>query len=163
MTRTLKEWWESAISARSTSRHLLLHRFTLGEWPVRPWGRIHIDFAGPFLDKMFLVVVDVHSKWLEVVPFPNITSQTTISTLRSIFATHGLPEMLVSDNGPSFKSAEFQGFLKCNGIHHFMIAPYHPASNDLAERAVQTFKSGLKLTTEGALLTIWPGSCFSTI
>ena len=123
------------------------------EWPARPWARIHIDFAGPFMDKMFLVVVDAHSKWLEVVPVPNITSQTTISTLRSIFATHGLPEMLVSDNGPSFKSAEFQGFLKRNGIRHVTVAPYHPASNGLAERAVQTFKSGLKKTTEGALPT----------
>ena len=75
-------------------------------------GNIHIDFAGPFLRKQFLVVVDAHSKWLEVVPVPNLTSQTTIDTLCSIFATHGLPELLVSDNGPSFTSAEFQEFME---------------------------------------------------
>ena len=34
-------------------------------WPTTPWKRIHIDFAGPFLDKMFLIVVDAHSKWPE--------------------------------------------------------------------------------------------------
>ena len=103
---------------------------------------------------MFLVVIDAHSKWLEVVPVPSITSWTTISTLQLTFATHGLLKMLVSDNGPSFKSAEFQEFLIRNGIRHVTVAPYHPGSNTLAERAVQTFKSGLKKTTEGAVLTL---------
>ena len=31
-------------------------------WPTRPWTRLHIDFAGPLEGKMFLVVVDAHSK-----------------------------------------------------------------------------------------------------
>ena len=113
------------------------------EWSTRPWASIHIDFAGPFLGKQFLVVVDAHSKWLKVVPVPNLTSQTTIDTFCSIFATHGLPELLVSDNGPSFTSAEFQEFMKRNGVRHITSAPYHPASNGLAERPVQTFKTAL--------------------
>ena len=36
------------------------------EWPSQPWSRIHLDFAGPFLDHMFLVIVDAHSKWIDV-------------------------------------------------------------------------------------------------
>ena len=36
------------------------------QWPVRPWAWIHVDFAGPVQGKMLLVVVDVHSKWIEV-------------------------------------------------------------------------------------------------
>ena len=114
------------------------------DWPDRPWSRLHIDHAGPFLGKTFLVVVDSHSKWLDVMPVPSATSQTTIQKLQSIFATHGLPEMLVSDNGTAFTSTEFQEFVKQNGIRHVTSAPYHPASNGLAERAVQTFKSALK-------------------
>ena len=90
---------------------------------------------------------------MEVVPVSNITSQTTIDNLRSIFATHGLPELLVSDNGASFTSAEFQDFVKRNGIRHVKSAPYHPASNGLAERAVQTFKDWLKKAPEGDLPT----------
>ena len=35
-------------------------------WPAKPWQRIHIDYAGPFLGRSFLVVVDAHSKWPEV-------------------------------------------------------------------------------------------------
>ena len=35
-----------------------------GEWPSSPWQRIHIDFAGPFLGYIALIVVDAHSRWL---------------------------------------------------------------------------------------------------
>ncbi len=74
------------------------------------------------------------------------TSTTMIQQLRSIFATVGLPEVLVSDNGPNFNSAEFESFLIRNDIRHKTSPPYHPATNGLAERAVQTVKKGLKMT-----------------
>jgi len=79
----------------------------------------------------------------------NPTSAVTIEHLHSIFATHGLPEMLVSDNGSVFTSVEFDNFTKQNGILHLKSAPYHPAaaSNGLAERAVQTFKAFVKKET----------------
>ena len=83
------------------------------EWPSEPWSRIHIDFA------------------------------KTIKQLRMIFATHGLPHKVVTDNGPSFTSDEFRSFLSNNGITH---VTYHPSTNGLAERAVQTLKCGLKRT-----------------
>ena len=114
------------------------------EWPQRPWVRIHVDYAGPFLGKMFLVVIDSHSKWMEVETVSAATSAITIEKLRAMFAIHGLPEMLVSDNGSCFTSVEFQQFTTRNGIRHVKVAPYHPASNGLAERAVQTFKEGMK-------------------
>ena len=103
------------------------------EWPARPWSRIHIDYAGPFLGNMFLIVVDVHSKWMEVEIVPATTSAHTIQKLRAMFATHGLPELLVSDNGTAFTSAEFEEFLSRNGVRHLTSAPYHPSSNGLAE------------------------------
>ena len=60
-------------------------------WPSEPWSRLHIDFASPFMGKMFLVFVDAHSKWMEVVIMPQITASQTIEKLRSIFAIHGYP------------------------------------------------------------------------
>ena len=51
---------------------------------------------------------------------------------------------MVSDNGPQFVSDEFATFAKKNGIRHIRCAPYHPASNGLAERFVQTFKRAMK-------------------
>ena len=122
------------------------------EWPACPWTRLHIDHAGPFLGKLFLVVVDSHSKWLEVVSVPSTSSSYTIEALRRMFATHGLPQIIVSDNGTAFTSQEFKTFIKNNGIQHVTTAPYHPASNGMAERAVQTFKSGLKKATKTNVL-----------
>ena len=54
--------------------------------------------------------------------------------------------MVVSDNGKAFTSVEFQTFMKCNGIRYVRCAPYHPSSNGLAEKAVQTFKEAIKKT-----------------
>ena len=58
-----------------------------------------------------LIIVDAHSKWLEALVVNSATSQTTIEKLRSVFATHGIPEVLVSDNGSVFTSAEFMSSL----------------------------------------------------
>ncbi len=48
-------------------------------------------------------------------------------------------------------STEFEDFLATNGIRHVTSAPYHPATNGLAERAVQIVKRNLKKTTEGSI------------
>ena len=73
-----------------------------------------------------------------------MSSEKTIETLRSVFATHGLSQMLVTDNGLAFTSNEFREFTQKNGIKHVTSAPYHPSSNGQAERAVQMVKQGLK-------------------
>ena len=85
---------------------------------------------------MFLVVIDAHSKWIEAVLLPAATSRLTIQQLRTIFACFGIPDTVVTDNGTCFVSSEFEQFLLENGIRHQKSAPYHPASNGLAERAV---------------------------
>ena len=113
-------------------------------WPSHPWQRIHLDFAGPFCGKMFFVIVDSHSKWAEVVEMKNTTSAATITVLRQYFATYGLPEQVVSDNGPQFTSSEFRIFLKSNGVKHIRCVPYHPSSNGVVERFIQTFKKALR-------------------
>ena len=73
--------------------------------------------------------------------------------LREIFATHGIPKVVVSDNGPSFVSAEMQEFFTKNGIKHISTPPYHPASNGLVERMVQTVKGKLKKIDQGDIST----------
>ena len=100
------------------------------------WVRVHVDYAGPFLGQKFLILVDAHCKWIEVKTVTNAMSAITIECIRSIFATHGLTEMLVSNNGSVFIRTEFSEFVKHNGIRHVKSAPYHAASNGLAERAV---------------------------
>lgn len=67
---------------------------------------------------MFLVVVDAHSKWLEVEMVPSATSANIIAKLQAMFATHELPQLIASDNGVAFTNSELQEFIKKNGIHH---------------------------------------------
>ena len=122
------------------------------EWPERAWARNHIDYAGPIKGKMILVIVDAHSKWIEALTVNAATSNATIENLQSVFTTHGLPEVIVSDNGTAFTSEEFKAFVQKNGIRHLTSAPYHPTSNGLAERAVQTLKSALKKDPGGVSL-----------
>ena len=113
-------------------------------WPTKPWQRIHVDFAGPFQGRMFLLVIDAHSKWPEIIEMKVTTASKTIDEIRKLCAAYGLPEQIVSDNGPQFVSEEFATFTKMNGIKHIKSAPYHPATNGSAERLVQTFKKAMR-------------------
>lgn len=125
---------------------------TLSSWPLAtsPWERVHIDFAGPFQDHNFLIVVDSYTKWPEIIIMSNTTTNSTIIQLKLIFARFGLPKILVSDNGTQFTAAEFKEFCAHNGISHLRSPPYHPQSNGQAERFVDTFKrSLLKMKGEG--------------
>ncbi|XP_055711433.1 uncharacterized protein K02A2.6-like [Phlebotomus papatasi] len=110
----------------------------------RPWHKLHVDFAGPFMDKNFLVVVDDMSKWLEVRVVRAQSSVEVIKVFRDLFATHGIPAEVCSDNGRAFVSEEMKEFWCSHGIKHFTVAPYHPSSNGLAERMVQSVKDKLK-------------------
>ena len=114
------------------------------EYPTKPWERIHIDHAGPFMGSMFLLVVDAHSKWIECFIVPSTSSNCTIRILESLFARYGIPHTLVSDNASGFTGQDFQQFLKTYHITHKTCAPFHPASNGQAERYVATLKYTLR-------------------
>lgn len=109
-----------------------------------PWHRIHIDFAGPFMNISFLVVVDAYSKYPFIKIMKTTTTDATIDALDEIFSMFGMPLCLVSDNGPQLVSENFELFLTRNGIRHKKSAPYHPSSNGLAERFVRTSKTAIR-------------------
>lgn len=122
-------------------------------WPdtFERWSRIHVDFAGPVEGRMLMIVVDSHTKWIEVVPLKITSANNTVEALRGIFSRFGLPRTVVSDNGPQFTSRQFRQFMEDNGILHLRSPPYHPQSNRLAERAVRTVKEGLRKNVHGTL------------
>jgi hypothetical protein len=107
--------------------------------PYRCWQRVHLDFAEVDGIK-FLVLKDSHSKWISVWKMGVTAADKVIDHLRAEFAVFGLPDTLVTDNGPPFQSAEFSAFCVRNGISLMHSPPYHPASNGLAEQAVGLFK-----------------------
>ena len=111
-------------------------------WPTRVWQRVHIDFAEKD-GNYFLGLIDNHSKWIEVAHMRSTTAQSTIDQMRLWFAAYGLPEEVVSDNGPQFISQDFTNFLNQNGVKQTLVPPYHPSSNGAAERTVQILKQAL--------------------
>ena len=104
-------------------------------------GEITYRLLGPFMGKMFLVIVDSYLKWVEVFPVSNSTSQTTINCLRTCFATYGLPQSCVSDNRSFFTSEEFESFMKKNSILHIKSAPYHRLQIDAQKDLLELLKT----------------------
>ncbi|KII62712.1 Pol polyprotein [Thelohanellus kitauei] len=107
------------------------------------WQRLHIDHTINFLGSNWLIIVDVvdaFSKYPIIHRTASISSDATIKLLEQDFSLFGYPIQLISDNGATFTSEELRNGCKETGIHHVTGAPYHPATNGLAERLIQTFK-----------------------
>lgn len=117
--------------------------------PDRPWFGLHINFAGPYRSKTFLIVVDSHSKWLGVFSVSSMSSSATKDFLRLLFATHGLPGSVISDSAHAFNSSEFIEFLVEYQIRPVRSAPYHPSSDGQVERMVAATKQALNCVIEG--------------
>ncbi|KAK0045369.1 hypothetical protein Bpfe_025232 [Biomphalaria pfeifferi] len=77
---------------------------------------------------------DAHTKWAEVFPVSSTKSSSTIDCLTETFSRLGILNIIASDNGSMYTSNEFKDFTKRNGIKHITTAPFHRATNGLAER-----------------------------
>ena len=117
---------DTRLTPHHCKKHTVSFARSTGKFPspTKAWSRVHIDYAGPVNNAMYLVSVDAYSKFPEVVKMSSTTSIATIQVLREIFARYGLPEILVSDNGPQLKSVEFEQFCVNNGILHTTSAIY---------------------------------------
>ncbi|KRZ35774.1 Uncharacterized protein T4C_10689 [Trichinella pseudospiralis] len=135
---------EGCATAQKNSAKVAINPWQLSD---RPWKRIHADFAEPIIGKMYLIVVDAHSKWPEVLHMLRITTELTIESLKTVFARFGFPAVLVLDNGTQFTATEFTIFCAENGIHHVTSATYIAQSNGQVERYIDTFKRALKKST----------------
>ena len=142
---------ETCLENRPMPDKAILHPW---HWPTSPWHRIHVDFAGPVDGNYFFILVDAHSKWVEIFKTKGTASSDVIRCLQHVYATFGLPVSIVSDNGPCFTSAEFKQFLNKGGVKHVTTAVYKPSTNGLAERMVQTFKNMLRKSKEPVGLAI---------
>lgn len=109
----------------------------------RTLERVHIDHFF-FGDKIFLVLVDDYSNWIDVKLNRAVSSECVIRALKEFIVSMGLPEMIVSDNATCFNSSEFESFCKSNHIKHVNSPQYHPESNGLAERCVGIVKENLR-------------------
>ena len=85
--------------------------------------------------------MDFYSRFIEISKLSGITADDVIGLLKSIFARHGIPNEVVSDNGPQYSSQRFADFSKEYNFVHTTSSPHYPQANGEAERAVRTIKS----------------------
>ena len=108
--------------------------------PERPWQKVVTDLFD-WKGQEFVLVVDYFSRYCEFGVLRNSKSQEVIDHLKAVFARHGIPETVVSDNGPQYSSAEFSKFSHEWGFTQITSSPKYPQSNDEAKRMVQTMKN----------------------
>ncbi|GFR99772.1 Pol polyprotein [Elysia marginata] len=90
-------------------------------FPDSPWSQVAMDLFD-LHGKTDFLVVDYLSRWPEIRLLDSLTSAAVIIRLKSIFASHGIPDLVVSDNGPQFASAEFRQFSLIFGFTHTLLA-----------------------------------------
>ena len=97
-------------------------------------------------------MVDYFSRYPEIYKLSTTTSQGVINALRLLFARHGVPEILRSDNGTQYVSQEMTKFSVDYGFQQITSSPHYPKSNGLAERTIQTIKMMLEKSTDPFLV-----------
>ena len=115
--------------------------------PTRPWEKVAVDLFE--LDgKNFMVTVDYYSSYFEVDRLNTKTGKEVIRKLKIHLARHGIPDELVSDNGPPFSSTEFNAFSNQYGFEHVTSSPGYPQSNGKVENAVKVSKNLMRKAIE---------------
>ena len=115
--------------------------------PEYPWQFVSQDLC-QFEDAHYLVTVDHFSDFIELDELDNTLSTTVIDKSKAHFSRHGIPEVLLTDNGPQFVSVDFASFCTLYGITHITSSPYWPRGNGKAESAVKVVKSLMKKCTD---------------
>lgn len=116
--------------------------------PDHPYQMVGVDL----LDcngKSHIVVTDYFSNYPEVATLQVTSSQAVIAFLKTVFARHGVPCEVFSDNGPRFCSREFNAFTEEWGFKHTTSSPNNPRSNGLVESSVKIVKALIKKSHDG--------------
>jgi len=96
-------------------------------------------------NRYLITVLDSFTKWPEVLPVPNVRSETIASALLyKVFARFGIPLEIHSDRAPNFGSELFAEVMKLLGVQRTRTTPLHPSANPV-ERYNRTLKEHLML------------------
>jgi transposase InsO family protein len=108
--------------------------------PDKPWSSISVDFITQLPESngytAICVFVDRFTKMAHFVPTTdNVTAEGTVQLFMDrVFASHGLPDDVVSDRGVTFTSSFTQGIFKALNIEQNLSTAYHPQTDGQTER-----------------------------
>ncbi|CAB3981085.1 Retrovirus-related Pol poly from transposon [Paramuricea clavata] len=128
-----------SIGPKQSKETLICHKV-----PDRPWGKIATDLF-EFDGKEYLVTVDYFSIFFEIDRLYCTQAVSVIRKLKAHLARYGIPEELISDQGPQFTSGKFKNFCASYGMKHTMTSPHYHQANGMADTAVKQAKRVLKV------------------
>ena len=129
------------LACLSTTKEYNTEPLKMTPLPTAPWTEVSIDFAGPFPSGDYIMVVtDDYSRYPEIEILSSVSARAVIPKLDAIFARHGCPDVVKSDNGSPFNSHEFAQFAEYIGFKHRKITPFWPQANGGAERCMPMMK-----------------------
>ena len=141
----VKDTIEQCITCQAVGKPKPPEPLRMTEMPELPWRTVHVDFYGPLpTSEYLLVVVDRYSRFPEVEIVHSTRASTVIPKLDKIFSVHGIPDIIISDNGPPFNGDEYVRYLKALGIQAKFSTPYWPQGNATVERFMQPLGKALK-------------------
>lgn len=119
-----------------------------------PFQRIAMDVVGPLPrtnkgNRFILVISDYATRYPEAIPLRSVTAHNVAEVLVDIFARHGIPEEILTDQGTNFTSALLGELYKLIGVRALRTSPYHPQTDGLVERFNRTLKSMLRKVLKG--------------
>ena len=117
------------------------------ETPAGPWQQVAGDLF-ELQGTTYLLVIDYYSKYIEVLSLDQTSAAGVIRKMKAIFARHGIPLTVMTDNAQQFKAKCFQEFAQEYGFTHVTSSPTYPQSNGEAERAVRTMKDMWKKSSD---------------
>ena len=136
---------EHCLACQATSQPNRPEPINVTPMPDSPWDKVKIDFYGPLPSGQYiLVVIDCYSRFPEIEILTAISAQKVIPKLDCIFARHGIPSHLTSDNGPPFQSDEFRRYMSAMGISHTTSTPLWPQGNAEAEAFMKPLGKAIK-------------------
>ena len=139
--RIVEDKIKNCLACISTTTEHQREPLRMTPLPSSPWSEVSVDFSGPFSSGDYiLVVVDDYSRYPEVEIVSSTSAKSTIPKLHAIFARHGVPDVVKSDNGPPFNSNDFANFASYLGFKHRKVTPLWPQANGGVERMMRTFK-----------------------
>jgi len=145
LRRNVQELVKNCLECQMAKRPRLPPVPATSYTPDAPWSVISIDLMGPYAkganqNTYLLVIVDYFTKYVELFPLRQAKALKITEKLWEVCCRWGVPNSIVSDNGPQFASKVYQDFCEMVGMKCLYISPYHPQAN-IVERYNQVVKS----------------------
>eukprot|EP00057_Strongylocentrotus_purpuratus_P007672 XP_011662146.1 PREDICTED: uncharacterized protein K02A2.6-like [Strongylocentrotus purpuratus] len=143
MNADIKTFISTCDACRTYERQNQKETLQPTELPDRPWEKVGVDLF-ELKGKHYLITVDYFSNFWEIDRLHELDSRMVIKKLKGHFARYGIPNTIISDNGPQFASEAFVKFRKKWEFDHLTISPRHSQTNGKAEAAVKAAKQMIR-------------------